>query len=88
LRHHFGKRCIKYQATFEKEERAEMERKKKQIQDIVREDEKLIEEAKMKQKKNLSKSNKQNVSDNSNLNDVLVDHEPMLIKNDSIVIIA
>jgi hypothetical protein len=37
----------------------------------------------MKQKENLSKSNKQNVSDNTNLNDVLVDHEPMLIKSDS-----
>jgi hypothetical protein len=93
---HSEKSYIKYQTTFEKEEREEMERRRREIEDIVREGEILVEEAKKKKREEMERKkreqndsvlnaiNKQNITSNSNnTTNTLVDDELIINTSDS-----
>jgi hypothetical protein len=90
------KSYIKYQTTFEKEEREEMERRRREIEDIVREGERLVEEAKKKKREEMERKkreqndsvlnaiNKQNITSNSNnTTNTLVNDELIINTSDS-----
>jgi hypothetical protein len=93
---HTEKSYIKYQTTFEKEEREEIERRRKELEDIVREGEILVEEAKKKKREEaerkkreqndsmLNAINEQNITSNgNNTTNTLVDDDVIINTSDS-----
>jgi hypothetical protein len=75
---HSEKPYIKYQKTFEDEEKAEMEAKRNEFIEILKEGDRLVEEAKKKQRESKFNANEQSVSrDNTKKTDILVDAEPI-----------